>query len=86
MRHTLAQHFFKSTRFGANQTSSLLDVIITHETEDIGNLNILPLLVISDPAVLSFRLSLAQQYRSSYYMISNARKALVSNTRRSNED
>lgn len=54
MEHALVQHVSKPTRFGVNQGSSLLDLVITHETEDIANLNILPPLVNSDHAVLSF--------------------------------
>ncbi|KAH9584376.1 hypothetical protein MS3_00006007 [Schistosoma haematobium] len=54
MEHALVQHVSKPTRFGVNQRSSLLDLVITHETEDIVDLNILPSLVNSDHAVLSF--------------------------------
>ncbi|CAH8669480.1 unnamed protein product [Schistosoma bovis] len=54
MEHALVQHVSQPTRFGVNQGSSLLDLVITHETEDIVDLNILPPLVNSDHAVLSF--------------------------------
>ncbi|VDP68745.1 unnamed protein product [Schistosoma mattheei] len=50
------QHVFKPTRFGDNQGSYLSDLVITHDTEDIVDLNILPPLVNSDHAVLSFTL------------------------------
>ncbi|VDP37927.1 unnamed protein product [Schistosoma mattheei] len=53
MEHALVQYVSKPTHFGANQGSSLLDLVITHATEDIANINILPPLVNSDHAVLS---------------------------------
>ncbi|CAH8465284.1 unnamed protein product [Schistosoma curassoni] len=33
MEHALVHHVSKPTRFGANQGSSLLDLVITHETQ-----------------------------------------------------
>ncbi|VDP57568.1 unnamed protein product [Schistosoma mattheei] len=49
MKHALVEHVSKPTLFGPNRGFSLSDWVITHATEDI-----LPLLAISNHAVLSF--------------------------------
>ncbi|VDP47296.1 unnamed protein product [Schistosoma mattheei] len=54
MEHALLQHVSETTRLGAKQGSSLVDLVITHKTEDIVDLNILRPFVNSDHAVLSF--------------------------------
>lgn len=45
LEHVLVQHISKPKRFVANQASTLLDVVITHATDHITNLNtFLPLI------------------------------------------
>ncbi|VDP49124.1 unnamed protein product [Schistosoma margrebowiei] len=78
MEHALVQHVSQPTRFGVNQGSSLLDLVITHETEDIVDLNILPPLVNSDHAVLSFAFRTRDILYDQFTPRSNVWKANIS--------
>ncbi|VDP60993.1 unnamed protein product [Schistosoma mattheei] len=78
MGHALVQHVSKHTCFGANQGSTLLDLVITHDTEDIVDLNILPPLVNSNHAVLSFTFRTMDMLYDHFTLRPNVWKANIS--------
>nr|CAH8822191.1 unnamed protein product [Trichobilharzia regenti]CAH8832846.1 unnamed protein product [Trichobilharzia regenti]CAH8851638.1 unnamed protein product [Trichobilharzia regenti]CAH8868946.1 unnamed protein product [Trichobilharzia regenti]CAH8876533.1 unnamed protein product [Trichobilharzia regenti] len=56
MENALTQHVLGSTRFGSTQGSSLLDLVLTHDNDDVDGLVIHPPLANSDHGVLDFNL------------------------------
>ncbi|VDO83195.1 unnamed protein product [Schistosoma curassoni] len=78
MELALVQHVSKPTRFGVYRGSSLLESVITHESEDIVDLNIFPSLVNSDHAVLSLTFRTRDMIYDQHTPHPNVRRANIS--------